>query len=76
MSRVEKLHGLTRARGFTQDDAHIFCTTDQVKQEVSNVIDLVLYIFKTLQFDDFIAQISLRDPENPDKYIGLSLIHI
>jgi threonyl-tRNA synthetase len=61
---------LTRARGFTQDDAHIFCTTDQVKQEVSNVIDLVLYIFKTLQFDDFIAQISLRDPENPDKYIG------
>ena len=65
-----ELHGLTRARGFTQDDAHIFCTTDQVKQEVSNVIDLVLYIFKTLQFDDFIAQISLRDPENPDKYIG------
>ena len=65
-----ELHGLTRARGFTQDDAHIFCTVDQVKEEVSNVIDLVLYIFKTLQFDDFIAQISLRDPENPDKYIG------
>lgn len=65
-----ELHGLTRARGFTQDDAHIFCTVDQVKEEVSNVIDLVLYIFKTLQFDDFIAQISLRDPGNPDKYIG------
>ncbi|MDA0913070.1 MAG: threonine--tRNA ligase [Bacteroidetes bacterium] len=65
-----ELHGLTRVRGFTQDDAHIFCTVDQVKEEVGKVIDLVLYIFRTLQFDDFIAQVSLRDPENPDKYIG------
>jgi threonyl-tRNA synthetase len=65
-----ELHGLTRVRGFTQDDAHIFCTVDQVKEEVGNVIDLVLYIFRTLKFEDFIAQVSLRDPENPDKYIG------
>ena len=65
-----ELHGLTRVRGFTQDDAHIFCTVDQVKEEVGNVIDLVLYIFRTLQFEDFIAQVSLRDPENPSKYIG------
>jgi len=65
-----ELHGLTRVRGFTQDDAHIFCTVDQVKEEVGKVIDLVLYIFRTLQFEDFIAQVSLRDPENPDKYIG------
>ena len=65
-----ELHGLTRVRGFTQDDAHIFCTVDQVKDEVSNVIDLVLYIFRTLQFDDFIVQVSLRDSENPSKYIG------
>ena len=65
-----ELHGLTRVRGFTQDDAHIFCTVDQVKEEVGKVIDLVLYIFRTLQFDDFIAQVSLRDPENPGKYIG------
>jgi len=65
-----ELHGLTRVRGFTQDDAHIFCTNDQVKEEVGKVIDLVLYIFKTLNFEDFIAQVSLRDPENPDKYIG------
>ena len=65
-----ELHGLTRVRGFTQDDAHIFCTNDQVKEEVGNVIDLVLYIFKTLKFEDFIAQVSLRDPENPEKYIG------
>ena len=65
-----ELHGLTRVRGFTQDDAHIFCTNDQVKEEVGKVIDLVLYIFKTLKFDDFIAQVSLRDPENPEKYIG------
>ena len=65
-----ELHGLTRVRGFTQDDAHIFCTNDQVKEEVSNVIDLVLYIFKTLDFEDFIIQISLRDPEKPEKYIG------
>ena len=65
-----ELHGLTRVRGFTQDDAHIFCTVDQVKEEVGKVIDLVLYIFRTLQFEDFIAQVSLRDPENPSKYIG------
>jgi threonyl-tRNA synthetase len=61
---------LTRVRGFTQDDAHIFCTQDQVKDEFKKVIDLVLYIFKTLKFDNFKAQISLRDPENPSKYIG------
>ena len=65
-----ELHGLTRVRGFTQDDAHIFCTVDQVKEEVGKVIDLVLYIFKTLKFEDFVAQVSLRDPANPDKYIG------
>ena len=65
-----ELHGLTRVRGFTQDDAHIFCTQDQVKDEFKKVIDLVLYIFKTLKFDNFKAQISLRDPENPSKYIG------
>ena len=65
-----ELHGLTRVRGFTQDDAHIFCTVDQVKEEVGQVIDLVLYIFRTLQFEDFIAQVSLRDPDNPGKYIG------
>lgn len=65
-----ELHGLTRVRGFTQDDAHIFCTTDQVKDEFKKVIDLVLYIFKTLKFENFKAQISLRDPETPDKYIG------
>jgi threonyl-tRNA synthetase len=65
-----ELHGLTRVRGFTQDDAHIFCTQDQVKDEFKKVIDLVLYIFKTLKFDNFKAQISLRDPNNPSKYIG------
>jgi len=65
-----ELHGLTRVRGFTQDDAHIFCTNEQVKEEVSNVIDLVLYIFKTLEFNDFIIQISLRDSDQPEKYIG------
>jgi len=65
-----ELHGLTRVRGFTQDDAHIFCTVDQVKEEVGKVIDLVLYIFKTLDFVDFVAQVSLRDPETPEKYIG------
>ncbi len=65
-----ELHGLTRVRGFTQDDAHIFCTADQVKEEVGKVIDLVLYIFKTLDFTDFLAQVSLRDPGNPGKYIG------
>lgn len=65
-----ELHGLTRVRGFTQDDAHIFCTEDQVKEEFKKVIDLVIYIFKTLDFKNFKAQISLRDPENPAKYIG------
>jgi len=65
-----ELHGLTRVRAFTQDDAHIFCTQDQVKEEFLKVIDLVLYIFKTLSFEDFRAQISLRDPENKEKYIG------
>ncbi|NRA13791.1 MAG: threonine--tRNA ligase, partial [Crocinitomicaceae bacterium] len=65
-----ELHGLTRVRGFTQDDAHIFCTQEQVKEEFKKVIDLVLYIFKTLSFDNFKAQISLRDPETPEKYIG------
>lgn len=65
-----ELHGLTRVRGFTQDDAHIFCTQDQVKKEFQNVIDIVLYIFKTLDFKKFTAQISLRDPEDSSKYIG------
>lgn len=65
-----ELHGLTRVRGFTQDDAHIFCMQEQIKEEIGNVIDLVLYIFKTLDFQDFIAQVSLRDPEKPEKYIG------
>jgi len=65
-----ELHGLTRVRGFTQDDAHIFCTQDQVKEEFKKVINLVLYIFKTLSFEKFKAQISLRDPDNPTKYIG------
>lgn len=65
-----ELHGLTRVRGFTQDDAHIFCRHDQVKQEFERVIDLVLYVFKTMGFHDYSAQISLRDPENKQKYIG------
>lgn len=65
-----ELHGLTRVRGFTQDDAHIFCTPAQVKDEFKSVIDLVLYIFKTLKFENFKAQISLRDPEDKEKYIG------
>lgn len=65
-----ELHGLTRVRGFTQDDAHLFCTPEQVKEEFKNVIDLVLYILKTLDFPEFVAQISLRDPEKPEKYIG------
>lgn len=65
-----ELHGLTRVRGFTQDDAHIFCTPDQVKEEIGKVIDLVLYIFKTLNFHDYLAQVSLRDPINREKYIG------
>ncbi|WP_266366205.1 threonine--tRNA ligase [Tellurirhabdus rosea] len=65
-----ELHGLTRVRGFTQDDAHIFCRPDQVKDEFKKVIDLVLYVFKSLGFNDYSAQISLRDPENKAKYIG------
>ena len=65
-----ELHGLTRVRGFTQDDAHIFCRPDQVKEEFIKVIDLVLYVFNSLGFKDFTAQISLRDPENKAKYIG------
>lgn len=65
-----ELHGLTRVRGFTQDDAHIFCSQDQVKEEFIKVIDLVLYVFESLGFEDFTAQISLRDPENKEKYIG------
>jgi threonyl-tRNA synthetase len=66
-----ELHGLTRVRGFTQDDAHIFCTEDQVKGEFIKVIDLVLHVFTSLGFNDFTAQISLRDQSNKQKYIGL-----
>jgi threonyl-tRNA synthetase len=65
-----ELHGLTRVRGFTQDDAHIFCTPDQLDEEFKKVIDLVLYVFGSLGFENFTAQISLRDKENPEKYIG------
>lgn len=65
-----ELHGLTRVRGFTQDDAHIFCRPDQLKEEFIKVIDIVLYIFKTLDFKNFTAQISLRDKEDREKYIG------
>lgn len=65
-----ELHGLTRVRGFTQDDAHIFCRPDQVKEEFIKVIDLVLYVFKALGFSEYTAQISLRDPEKKEKYIG------
>ncbi len=65
-----ELHGLTRVRGFTQDDAHIFCTPDQLDAEFKNVIDLTLYVFESLGFEDFTAQVSLRDPENKEKYIG------
>jgi threonyl-tRNA synthetase len=65
-----ELHGLTRVRGFTQDDAHIFCRPDQLKDEFKKVIDIIFYIFKALDFKDYIAQISLRDPDNKEKYIG------
>jgi|LakMenEpi03Aug12_release.lakeMendotaPanAssembly.Ray.scaffolds.fasta_scaffold22837_7 threonyl-tRNA synthetase len=65
-----ELHGLTRVRGFTQDDAHLFCRPDQVKEEFCKVIDLVLYVFKALDFQDYTAQVSLRDPLNKTKYIG------
>jgi len=65
-----ELHGLTRVRGFTQDDAHIFCMPEQLNEEFKKVIDLVLYVFSSLGFEDFTAQVSLRDPEKPEKYIG------
>ena len=65
-----ELHGLTRVRGFTQDDAHIFCTPEQLLEEFTGVIDLVLYVFESLGFKDFEVQVSLRDKSNPDKYIG------
>ncbi|MET3114082.1 threonyl-tRNA synthetase [Pedobacter sp. CG_S7] len=65
-----ELHGLTRVRGFTQDDAHLFCRPDQVKEEFKKVIDLVLYVFKSLGFEHYTAQVSLRDPNNKSKYIG------
>ena len=65
-----ELHGLTRVRGFTQDDAHIFCRPDQLKDEFKKVIDIIFIIFKALGFEDYTAQISLRDPDNPSKYIG------
>ncbi|MFY7669554.1 threonine--tRNA ligase [Tenacibaculum sp. MEBiC06402] len=65
-----ELHGLTRVRGFTQDDAHIFCTPDQLDSEFKNVIDLVLYVFGSLGFENFTAQVSVRDLEKPEKYIG------
>ncbi|WP_026473074.1 threonine--tRNA ligase [Alkaliflexus imshenetskii] len=65
-----ELHGLTRVRGFTQDDAHIFCRPDQLKDEFKKVIDIIFYIFKALDFKDYVAQISLRDPKNTEKYIG------
>lgn len=65
-----ELHGLTRVRGFTQDDAHLFCRPDQVKDEFKKVIDLVLYVFGALGFNEYTAQVSLRDPENKTKYIG------
>ncbi|MCG1035907.1 threonine--tRNA ligase [Polaribacter sargassicola] len=65
-----ELHGMTRVRSFTQDDAHIFCTPDQLKDEFKATIDLVLYVFNSLGFNDFVAQVSLRDPEKPEKYIG------
>jgi len=65
-----ELHGLTRVRSFTQDDAHIFCRHDQLREEFKNIIDLILYVFKIMNFNDFTAQISLRDPDNKQKYIG------
>ena len=65
-----ELHGLTRVRGFTQDDAHLFCRPDQLQEEFEKVIDLILYVFKTLKMSDYMAQISLRDPHNKEKYIG------
>ena len=65
-----ELHGLTRVRSFTQDDAHLFCREDQLRDEFKSIIDLIIYIFKILNFNDFTAQVSLRDPDNKQKYIG------
>ena len=65
-----ELHGLTRVRSFTQDDAHLFCRPDQLKEEFCKVIDIILYVFKTLNFNEYVAQVSLRDPDNKSKYIG------
>ncbi len=65
-----ELHGLTRVRGFTQDDAHLFCRPDQLQEEFEKVIDLILYVFKTLKMTEYMAQISLRDPQDKEKYIG------
>ena len=65
-----ELHGLTRVRGFTQDDAHLFCAPEQIKDEFLKVMDIILYIFGALKFDNYEAQISLRDPKNKEKYIG------
>jgi threonyl-tRNA synthetase len=65
-----ELHGLTRVRSFTQDDAHLFVRPDQIKEEFCKVIDIILYVFKTLDFKEYVAQISLRDPNNKEKYIG------
>jgi threonyl-tRNA synthetase len=65
-----ELHGLTRVRGFTQDDAHLFCRSDQIKEEFKKVIDIIFIIFKALNFENYSAQISLRDPNKPEKYIG------
>ena len=65
-----ELHGLTRVRGFTQDDAHLFCRPDQLQEEFEKVIDLILYVFRTLKMTDYMAQVSLRDPANKEKYIG------
>jgi threonyl-tRNA synthetase len=67
-----ELHGLTRVRGFTQDDAHLFCRPDQIKEEFKKVIDIIFIIFKALDFENYSAQISLRDPNKPEKYIGSS----
>ena len=69
-----ELHGLTRVRGFTQDDAHIFCTEDQLDDEFKNVIDLTLYVFKSLGLNDYSVQISVRDPDNLKKYIGETVV--
>jgi len=65
-----ELHGLTRVRGFTQDDAHLFCRPDQIKEEFIKVIDIIYTVFKAFDFQDFVAQVSLRDPDNREKYIG------